>query len=122
MEEDPESIGSVCKMTKQSSVYPKVCRLYNPYVPGGDHHYTTDEHEYEVLQEEGWIGEGVVFNCPHGRDASLPSLQPQRRGGCAPLHHRPRRARYARGAGLDVRGYRLVCVGICPGHWLSFGM
>lgn len=62
MEEDPESIGSVCKMTKQSPVYPKVYRLYNPYVPGGDHHYTTDEHEYEVLQEEGWIGEGVVFN------------------------------------------------------------
>lgn len=38
-----------------------VYRLYNPYVPGGDHHYTTDKHEYIELKEVGWIQEGIAW-------------------------------------------------------------
>lgn len=59
MEEDPESIGSVFKMTKQSSVYPKVCRLYNPNAAVGAHHYTTDRAERDTLVELGWTYEGI---------------------------------------------------------------
>lgn len=40
---------------------PPVYRLYNPYVPGGDHHYTTDKAEYDALVEVGWTGEGIAF-------------------------------------------------------------
>ena len=40
---------------------PAVYRLYNPYAPGGDHHYTTDKNEYEELQKAGWKGEGIAF-------------------------------------------------------------
>ncbi len=62
MEKNPESIGMVCKMSVASPIYPAVYRLYNPLVPGGDHHYTTDVHEYETLQTVGWRGEGAIFN------------------------------------------------------------
>ena len=36
-----------------------VYRLYNPYVDGGDHHYTMDADEYEALEVLGWRQEGV---------------------------------------------------------------
>lgn len=36
-----------------------VYRLYNPYVSGGDHHYTMNEREYYQLGMLGWIKEGV---------------------------------------------------------------
>lgn len=39
-----------------------VYRLYNPN--DGDHHYTTDAHEYEVCKQAGWIGEGIGWNSP----------------------------------------------------------
>lgn len=38
-----------------------VYRLYNPYVSGGDHHYTMDEREYFQLGLLGWIKEGVCW-------------------------------------------------------------
>lgn len=34
-------------------------RLYNPYSPQGEHHYTTSKDEYDQLQTIGWVGEGV---------------------------------------------------------------
>ncbi len=36
-----------------------VYRLLNPNT--GDHHYTTDKNEYDVLQSLGWVGEGTAF-------------------------------------------------------------
>ena len=38
-----------------------VYRLYNPYVEGGDHHYTRDKNEYMTLQGLGWKGEDVAW-------------------------------------------------------------
>ena len=36
-----------------------VYRLYNPYVAGGDHHYTLSASERDALVEAGWRDEGV---------------------------------------------------------------
>ena len=41
--------------------YAPVYRLYNPFAPGGDHHYTMSEDEYDNLVEIGWTGEGVAW-------------------------------------------------------------
>ncbi len=48
------------KQTKSTS-YKPVYRLYNPYVSGGDHHYTTNESEYKSLPADGWKQEGVAW-------------------------------------------------------------
>ena len=34
-------------------------RLYNPYVTGGDHHYTTSAEERDSLKDVGWRYEGI---------------------------------------------------------------
>lgn len=39
--------------------YKPVYRLYNPYVPGGDHHYTMSVAERDSLVAVGWRFEGV---------------------------------------------------------------
>lgn len=40
----------------------KMFRLNNPNLPAAlSHFWTTDEDEYNALQEQGWIGEGVAF-------------------------------------------------------------
>ncbi|WP_353652963.1 hypothetical protein [Olsenella sp. SW781] len=36
-----------------------VYRLYNPFVPGGDHHYITSKLECDSLVAAGWSYEGV---------------------------------------------------------------
>ena len=36
-----------------------VYRLYNPYAPGGDHHYTMSVGERDALVKAGWRSEGV---------------------------------------------------------------
>ena len=36
-------------------------RLYNPWAPGGDHHYTMDKDEYDHLVSVGWSGEGIAW-------------------------------------------------------------
>ncbi len=48
------------KQTKSTS-YKPVYRLYNPFVSGGDHHYTTNESEYNSLPADGWKQEGVAW-------------------------------------------------------------
>ena len=52
-----EGIGWQAPAKSDKPVY----RLYNPYVPGGDHHYTMDANEYHTLQTKGWRGEDVAF-------------------------------------------------------------
>ena len=54
---DPDDLGA-------SEDLVPVYRLYNPYAPGGDHHYTTDENEYNELKDEGWIQEGSTWSVP----------------------------------------------------------
>ena len=41
-----------------------VYRLYNRYVPGEDHHYTTDKNEYNELKKFGCIQEGATWYVP----------------------------------------------------------
>ena len=54
-----ESVGWFMVAGSSENPPAPVYRLYNPYAPGGDHHYTMDQAEYEHLQSVGWIGEGM---------------------------------------------------------------
>ena len=62
MPDDYSFVGVVYSPeTDPGRLCPAVYRLYNPYAPGGDHHYTTDQNEYDELQKLGWKGEGIAF-------------------------------------------------------------
>lgn len=56
-----EGIGWIAAEPDSSENIKPVYRLYNPYVPGGDHHYTTDENEYNELKKQGWVQEGYSW-------------------------------------------------------------
>ena len=56
-----EGIGWIAAEPDSSENIKPVYRLYNRYVPGGDHHYTTDENEYNELGKQGWIKEGYSW-------------------------------------------------------------
>lgn len=43
-------------------------RLYNPYAPGGDHHYTMSLVEYNNLVAQGWSGEGDAWYSADEKD------------------------------------------------------
>lgn len=54
-----------------SSTSVPVYRLYNPYVAGGDHHYTTSEEEYNKLKDHGWKQEGIAWYSDANQGVSL---------------------------------------------------
>lgn len=60
-EDDPSSAGLVGMFEDlpENDDYRPIYRLYNPYSPQGEHHYTTSKDEYDQLQTIGWVGEGV---------------------------------------------------------------
>ncbi len=50
----------------------EVYRLYNPWEY--QHLYTVDVNEYEILQEEGWQGEGAVWLAPKSSSTKVSRL------------------------------------------------
>ena len=61
------------KQTKTTN-YKPVYRLYNPYVDGGDHHYTTNEEEYNSLPAAGWKQEGVAWYSAEEKESGAVKL------------------------------------------------
>lgn len=56
-----EGIAWYTRDSKYNGIGKALYRLYNKYVPGGDHYYTTDYEEYRSLIKAGWEGEQTVM-------------------------------------------------------------
>ena len=70
-ENDEENICAwVAPMESKTPVY----RLYNPYVEGGDHHYTTSKNEYDTLKTRGWEQEGIAWYSDDAKGTKLHRL------------------------------------------------
>lgn len=50
-----QSVKATVRVCENQNMY----RLYNKYVAGGDHHYTTSASERDTLVKLGWIYEGI---------------------------------------------------------------
>lgn len=66
-----EGIAWYTRPEKQNGMTVELYRLYNKYVPGGDHYYTTDRDEYKSLIKAGWEGEETVMRVEKSPEESV---------------------------------------------------
>lgn len=64
-----------------------VYRLYNPYVPGGDHHYTMDENEYNELVKYGWRQEDIAWQACSQGEGTIPVYRLYNPNALSGAHH-----------------------------------